>query len=404
MAKIELTREKTEHFPPTTETIEVRAWALGGTFEQTFYIGSGYNAQASSNIWLEIIYSVEGAQLFYSRNLLHLFYPNGEENPTPDLEEKLDDVVKNGGVFALCDIMPATSLTFTNQEDSYPSKALKISADTGAVFGRTAPEGRSIDIVLNLVGEEDKGERFMREIIQEIRAVQMGKHPDPASFPRGSSEWPFALQLNRLAYDKISAGYQDNLFANLLLSDSFDGWLAQLPPGGQLLDAGCGHGEPVIARLLEKGFQVTGSDFSPEMLRRAARQFPQVTFLHQPITALDQENTYDGVCSFNSMLYLDPIDLLNSIYRLHCALKPGGLLFLYGFDSGPDWRGEPYGHRLKHWMWSWHYGMEEVARLLEEHGYFEVRGMRKVQVSRNKRAFFVYSFNNLNISQEGCVP
>ncbi len=174
------------------------------------------------------------------------------------------------------------------------------------------------------------------------------------------------------------------MFANPLLAEAFDGWLAQIPPGGHILDAGCGHGNPVIARILEKGFQVTGSDFSPAMLRRAAQQFPQAAFLHQATPAIDQQEIYDGVCSFNSMLYLDPVDFLHSVYRLNCALKPGGGLFLYAFDSGPSWRGEPLGHRVGEWMWSWHYGMEEAARLLEEHGYFEVLDMRKVKVDEGE--------------------
>ena len=32
------------------------------------------------------------------------------------------------------------------------------------------------------------------------------------------------------------------------------------------------------------------------------------------------------------------------------------------------------------WMWSWHYGMEEAAALLEEHGYLTVLDARMVQV------------------------
>jgi SAM-dependent methyltransferase len=137
----------------------------------------------------------------------------------------------------------------------------------------------------------------------------------------------------------------------------------------------------VIARLLEHGFQVTGSDFSPNMLQCAARQFPQASFIQTAINELSQEACYDGICSFNSLLYLDPIDLLNSIYHLHRALKPGGLIFLYAFDSGPDWRGEPFNQLFHHWMWTWHYSMEEAAGLLEEHGYFEVLDKRIVKMN-----------------------
>jgi len=123
---------------------------------------------------------------------------------------------------------------------------------------------------------------------------------------------------------------------------------------------------------------VTGADFSPEMLKKAGQQFPQVTFVQQATTQLDYEATFDGACSFSSLLYLDPIDLYNSVYRLYHAIKPGGLLFLYAFDSGPDWRGEPFNIVIGKWMWSWHYGMDEAAHRLEEHGYFKVLKKRRV--------------------------
>ena len=78
------------------------------------------------------------------------------------------------------------------------------------------------------------------------------------------------------------------------------------------------------------------------------------------------------------------IDFLNSIYRLHRALKPGGLLFLYAYDTGPGWRGTPFHYILGQWMWSWHYGMEEAAGLLAEHGYFEVLATRNVEVDEKE--------------------
>jgi hypothetical protein len=75
---------------------------------------------------------------------------------------------------------------------------------------------------------------------------------------------------------------------------------------------------------------------------------------------------------------------MNSIYRLHRALKPGGLIFLYAFDTGPDWRGEPFNQLFKHWMWTWHYSMDEAADLLEEHGYFEVLDRRIVKTDEQE--------------------
>ena len=35
-------------------------------------------------------------------------------------------------------------------------------------------------------------------------------------------------------------------------------------------------------------------------------------------------------------------------------------------------------------MWSWHYGVEEAASLLEEHGYFKVLETKKVSVDEGE--------------------
>jgi SAM-dependent methyltransferase len=387
MAKIEIIKPATENSPALTEIIEARVWGLGGTAQQSFYIGSGSNVQANGNFWLEVIYSVEGAQIFYTRNFLHYYHYIYGDNSSP--ETQLDELAQKGeGRFGLGDMLPDTNLTlilekFTyddenGKKEQYTQCKLEISTDTGAVFGWSSPGDRSVDIKLDNI-ELEEGVRFMRELIHDIEAVRQGCHPDPASFPEGSSEWPFIWQLNAMAYNKISESYGEPYFENPLLSNAFDGWLSQVLPRGQILDAGCGHGQPVIARLLEKGFQVSGSDFSEAMLQKASQQFPQVRFLQKTTTMIREQAAYNGICSFNSMLYLDPIDLLHSIYRLHKALKTGGQLFLYAFDAGPDWRGEPFGYRLDQWMWSWHYGMEEAASLLEEHGYFKVVEAQKVQ-------------------------
>lgn len=387
MAKIEYIHSKHENTPGFTETIEVRPWGLVGRPDQIFYIGSGFNFQASGSIWLEISYSVEGAQIFYTRTFLHQL----DESDAQEVEQRLDAVVKKGeGSFSFVGMLPETCLELCLEKSTYrgpnndqePASIynLKIAADTGVVLGRSAPGERFVEINLPFMVDENQAVQFMRALIHEIDTVQQGKHPDPVSFPAGSSQWPLIGQINRQAYDKISEDYQEAYFKNPLLTKAFDGWLVQLPKGGRVLDAGCGHGDPVITRLLEKGFQVTGSDFSPAMLRRASERFPQVEFIQQVTTEITTQSTFDGICSFNSVVYLDLIDLLNSIRRLHAALKPGGLLFLYGFDTGPNWRGEPFGHRVGQWMWSWHYGMDELAGLLQEHGYFEVLDSCKVQV------------------------
>lgn len=148
--------------------------------------------------------------------------------------------------------------------------------------------------------------------------------------------------------------------------------MAALPSGGRILDAGCGHGEPVIGRLLENGFSVSGIDNSPVMLQHAREKFPAANFSLKSVSELESRSEFDGVCSFSSLLYLDLIDLSFGLYQLHQALKPDGLLFLFACDLHADWRGHPLSLWKNSWVWEWMYTMSAATHALEKHGYFKV--------------------------------
>ena len=171
MAKIEYIHPEKEKTPAFTEIIEVRPWDLGGTKSQAFYIGSGLNFQASGNIWLEIKYTVEDAQILYTRTFLHLeFFEAAARN------QQLDELVQKGeGRFGFGSMLPETSLTFSAEKKTYQTGVdesetqtytqitFEISADTGAVFGFSAPGERFVNIVLKEI-ELSEGVRFMRDL------------------------------------------------------------------------------------------------------------------------------------------------------------------------------------------------------------------------------------------------
>jgi trans-aconitate methyltransferase len=213
-----------------------------------------------------------------------------------------------------------------------------------------------------------------------------GKRPNPADLPDGASEWPFIRQLNQKAYDIISDDYQEEYFSNPMLTGMFDEWLAGLPADANILDAGCGHGDPVIARMLERknDCRITGTDLSPKMLARARGAFPNVTFENHLVSEIRYDAEFDGACSLSSLLYLDSIDLSHSIYRLYRALRPGGMLFVYANDLHPDYRGLPYRVDINQWMWSWSHGMEEATYALEEFGYFKVLKVQDVTTEEER--------------------
>ena len=410
MAYIEYTQIEKEERPTSVERIEVCPWALGGKSHQMFAIGSGANFDATGNIWLEIMYTVGGVQFFYTRNFLHYM---GDAGSAADLEKYLEQFkLGEYDSYGFGDMLPETSITLKREKythrDEHDQEVVnvyynfEISADVGAVIGAASPGMRMIKIRLEYISLE-AGLQFMQDLNREIMDVYHGQHPNPAEFPAGVSDWPFMRQLNQKAYDLISQDYQEEYFSNPLLTEMFDTWLNELPAGGHVLDAGCGHGQPVIARLLENGYQVTGTDLSPRMLERAKEHFPTVTFVNQMVSEIRNEAEYDGVCSLSSLLYLDPIDLSHSVYRLYQALKPGGLLFLYAYDLAPSSRGEPYSLTIKQWMWSWTYAMDEAAQALEEFGYFKVLKAQDVSTEKQKEERIERWREHEQLSQEKVI-
>lgn len=374
------------------ECLEVRFWGKGGKAGQFFEIGSGTNFNAEFNVWMEVAYTVHGAQIFYTRTFLHLFDGFNVERSL----ERLKEIQEKGeGGVGFSGMLPESSVSLRFEKHSYTNYdgaqqeytdcIVEVSADAGVVFGDSAPNRRTVTFKADL-DDYEAGVSFMEALIHELDDALHGKHPNPADQPLGGSEWPFVRQLNLKAYNAISEDYQESYFENPLLYEAFDNFLAQLPAGGHVLDAGCGHGDPVITRLLEKGFQVSGTDFSPAMLKKARERFPQVTFYDKTTSEIDFEGEFDAACSFSSVLYLDPIDLYPSIYRLYRSLKPGGLLFLYGYDLHPGWRGTPLDLQIKQWMWSWTYGMDEAEQAVKEHGFFEVLNAANVTTQEEREA------------------
>ena len=92
-------------------------------------------------------------------------------------------------------------------------------------------------------------------------------------------------------------------------------------PGEQVLDAGCGTGQ-LTALIAGSGADVVGVDNSPEMVDRAARNYPGLRFEVADVRELPYRGEFDAVFS-NAVLHwvLPPEPAVESVRR---ALRPGG--------------------------------------------------------------------------------
>jgi len=100
---------------------------------------------------------------------------------------------------------------------------------------------------------------------------------------------------------------------------------------GLWLDAGCGPG-PLAVSLAERGFQLVGIDFSPEMIKIAKEKIRKndiqgTYFLVNNVDYLGfKKDTFDGVCLIGVLSYVPNIDAtMKEIQRI---LKPGGIAII----------------------------------------------------------------------------
>ncbi len=155
--------------------------------------------------------------------------------------------------------------------------------------------------------------------------------------------------------EKTLAFYRDNARAYSEWakgpSTRLIGFLKLLPPGGAVLELGCGAGNHA-ANMLAAGFAVRATDGSPEMAEIAARR------LGQPVEAmrfdeLDEVEVYDGVWASACLLHVPRPELSGILARIHRALKPDGLFyasFKMGEGDGRDTLGRYYNYPSPDWL------------------------------------------------------
>ena len=134
-------------------------------------------------------------------------------------------------------------------------------------------------------------------------------------------------------------------------STRLTGFLALLPPGGSILELGCGAGNH-SAKMLEAGFAVRPTDGSPEMAEAASRRLGRTVetmLFHE----LDEHEAYDGVWASACLLHVPKDELEGILGRIHRALKPEGVFyasFKVGDGDGRDTLGRYYNYPSAEWL------------------------------------------------------
>jgi 2-polyprenyl-3-methyl-5-hydroxy-6-metoxy-1,4-benzoquinol methylase len=127
-----------------------------------------------------------------------------------------------------------------------------------------------------------------------------------------------------------------------------DRFLAHVRPSGEVLDIGCGMGEPMARYCIEAGFRVVGIDSSPSMIDMCRARFPHAEWLVADMRDLALDRRFDGILAWDSFFHLSPNDQRRMFPRFECHARPGApIMFTSGTSEGEvigSYCGEPLYH------------------------------------------------------------
>ncbi|CEG58561.1 class I SAM-dependent methyltransferase [Legionella fallonii] len=138
-----------------------------------------------------------------------------------------------------------------------------------------------------------------------------------------------------------------------------------VPPGGKVLDVGCGTGHPIAQYLIEHGYEVTGIDASSQMIEQCKQHFPNQRWILADMRTLSLDEQFNTVIAWHSFFHLPHEDQRHTLKLLAELVLPNGLLiFTSGDEYGEIWS-DNGGYELYHASLS----IEEYNQILKENNF-----------------------------------
>lgn len=127
-------------------------------------------------------------------------------------------------------------------------------------------------------------------------------------------------------YGKIAGMYTKQYFSDLIDIPYIDEFLKLLSPKAKILDVGCGPGQ-FTKHMLEKGFDVTGVDYSEEMLNQARKMVPDGKFKFMDMRHLEFDDaSFDGLLVSYSLIHIPSSEIPETLKGFKRVLKSGGYM------------------------------------------------------------------------------
>ena len=185
-------------------------------------------------------------------------------------------------------------------------------------------------------------------------------------------------------YDDFAETYDENrgLFDMTEVLESFYDHLTV--EKGNLLDLGCGAGEPFAKWFIDRGWSVTGVDFSEKMIKLASKYVPEMKTLHSDMLKVKFEpSSFDAITATYSLFHIPNKEHVALFRKFYTWLHPKGkLLFTYAtkeytgsseFDGYKTFMGQElyYSHKNPEELFS---DLEDIGFIIESKKYRNIGG------------------------------
>jgi len=141
------------------------------------------------------------------------------------------------------------------------------------------------------------------------------------------------------SYDRIADEWQRNFVHDARVDKTLgyvDRVLNGLPPHSQVLDLGCGTGNPIARYIIDRGFHIVGVDQSQEMLAIAKRMIPEAELIHADMVDVRLNGKFAAAIVWDSAFHVRR-EHHAAIYRSVAeALEPGGRMLLSVGGEGAE--------------------------------------------------------------------
>src|SRR5512133_2715614 len=129
-------------------------------------------------------------------------------------------------------------------------------------------------------------------------------------------------------YNKIAEGWHQQHEVDDWWIEGTNAFVSLVGAGGSVLDIGCAGGYKT-KYLVERGLDITGIDFSENMIEIAKNYVPEATFFVCDMNEIDTiEETYDGLYLSAVLLHVPKRELVVLLRKIVKRLKTGGLMYV----------------------------------------------------------------------------